>query len=76
MKEGECWYADVSYLHSVTNRSEKDRVHLLLDVGVNDWLRGVFPKESLLNKARNLKTKAGFIGSEKVWEWRKKIGLT
>lgn len=76
MAEGECWYTDVSHLHSVTNRSNEDRVHLLLDVGVNNWLRSVFPKESLISKARNLKTKARFFGTEKVWELRKKFGLT
>jgi len=38
MGEGECWYLDLSGLHSVINRSGIDRVHLVIDVDVNEWL--------------------------------------
>jgi len=39
MKEGECWYLDVNEKHSVANRGTVDRIHLVLDCNVNDWLR-------------------------------------
>ena len=58
MREGELWYADVSPLHSVNNRSDQDRVHLMLDVGVNDWLRKEFPKESLAEEFRTFVNEA------------------
>ena len=39
MREGECWYLDLSEPHSVVNDGSEDRVHLVLDCEVNDWLR-------------------------------------
>jgi hypothetical protein len=38
LREGECWYLDLSGTHSVTNGGETDRVHLVLDVEINPWL--------------------------------------
>jgi len=39
MNEGECWYNDFNLVHSVENRGATDRVHLVIDCVVNDWLR-------------------------------------
>lgn len=39
MNEGECWYNDFNLVHSVENRGTTDRVHLVIDCVVNDWLR-------------------------------------
>jgi hypothetical protein len=39
MKEGECWYLDLSLPHRVENRSNADRIHLVIDCLLNDWLR-------------------------------------
>ena len=39
MNEGETWYLDFSEPHSVVNAGTTDRVHLVLDCVVNDWLR-------------------------------------
>ncbi len=36
---GECWYADFTKPHSFTNRGNTERVHIVLDCGLNDWLR-------------------------------------
>lgn len=36
--EGECWYADFGRPHFFANRGSTERVHLVLDCGVNDWL--------------------------------------
>lgn len=41
MKEGECWYLDLSLPHWVENRSKTDRVHLVIDCEANDWLRNL-----------------------------------
>lgn len=45
MGEGECWYLDFNRPHRVDNRSTQDRVHLVIDCVVNDWLEGVFVGE-------------------------------
>ena len=41
MQAGECWYLRLSDPHSVANRGSQDRVHLVIDARVNDWLRGL-----------------------------------
>ena len=46
MKEGECWYLDLSLPHWVENHGKTDRIHLVIDCLVNDWLR-----ELILNEA-------------------------
>lgn len=43
MNEGECWYLDFNQPHRVDNRSPADRIHLVIDCGVNDWLLEFFP---------------------------------
>jgi hypothetical protein len=39
MEPGECWFLDLARPHRVTNRGATARVHLVVDVGINDWLR-------------------------------------
>ena len=39
MGEGECWYLDLNLPHRVQNRGSTDRVHLVIDCQLNDWLR-------------------------------------
>lgn len=39
MNEGECWYLNVNQPHRVANRGATDRIHLVIDCVVNDWLR-------------------------------------
>jgi len=41
MKEGETWYLNLSLPHRVHNHGTSDRVHLVIDCAVNDWLRGL-----------------------------------
>jgi hypothetical protein len=38
MAPGECWYLDLSRPHRVANRGATDRLHLVVDAIVNDWL--------------------------------------
>jgi hypothetical protein len=39
LEEGCCYYIDVSRPHRVTNRGDTDRIHLVVDAEMNDWLR-------------------------------------
>jgi hypothetical protein len=43
MAEGEAWYLDLGQPHRVANRGPTPRVHLVLDLVVNDWLRDRIP---------------------------------
>jgi len=45
MGEGECWYINFNLPHRIHNRGTTDRVHLVLDCVLNDWLRAMFPRE-------------------------------
>lgn len=42
MAIGDCWYLNVNLPHRVDNRSNTDRVHLVIDCVVNDWLAAYF----------------------------------
>lgn len=41
LEAGSCWYLRLSDPHSVANRGTEDRVHLVVDMFVNDWVGGV-----------------------------------
>jgi hypothetical protein len=40
MAQGELWFLNFNHYHSVLNRSDVDRIHLVIDCVVNDWLLG------------------------------------
>lgn len=44
MEEGEAWYINFNLPHRVHNRSDKDRIHLVFDCVVNDWLSSLIPR--------------------------------
>jgi len=44
MNEGEAWYLDFSQPHSVYNGGTADRIHMVLDCIVNDWLRSLLER--------------------------------
>ncbi|MDB6073937.1 MAG: Aspartyl/asparaginyl beta-hydroxylase [Verrucomicrobiaceae bacterium] len=39
MNPGECWYLDLNRPQRVYNRGSTDRIHLVIDCVLNDWLR-------------------------------------
>jgi|TARA_R100000900_G_scaffold124874_2_gene99411 mannose-6-phosphate isomerase-like protein (cupin superfamily) len=50
MLPGRLYYVNFSKLHYVRNEGETDRLHLVLDLEVNDWLRDIFPSMSVLER--------------------------
>jgi hypothetical protein len=42
MQPGECWYMNANLPHRVNNFGETDRIHLVIDCKVSDWLTAVF----------------------------------
>lgn len=48
MQRGECWFADFSKPHRVINKGLTDRIHLVIDCGVNPWLKNLFIKEGII----------------------------
>lgn len=44
LEAGSCWYLRLSDPHSVANRGTEDRVHLVIDASVNDWVGALFER--------------------------------
>ena len=53
-KCGKIYYGDFSFPHSINNKSNKNRIHLVIDVLVNDKLLKLFPKEFLKEKKKRI----------------------
>ncbi len=57
MEEGQCWYTNVNYIHSVSNNGESDRIHLVIDCERNEWSDRLFfsmaPESSFFPKEKN-----------------------
>jgi mannose-6-phosphate isomerase-like protein (cupin superfamily) len=62
LQEGECWYLNANLPHRVSNPSDSDRIHLVVDCEVNDWLTGMinssaniaYKKETVDNNLLNM----------------------
>lgn len=50
LQEGECWYMNFNLPHSIINNSPVDRIHLVIDAQVNDWVKDLFAQPGLLKK--------------------------
>jgi quercetin dioxygenase-like cupin family protein len=50
LKEGECWYMNFNLPHAVNNNSNVDRVHLVIDAIVNDWVKELFSQPAVNKK--------------------------
>jgi aspartyl/asparaginyl beta-hydroxylase (cupin superfamily) len=44
MEAGSCWYINANLTHRVANRGDTDRIHLVVDCTVDDWLRERFAR--------------------------------
>lgn len=42
MNVGECWFLNFNYHHRVSNLGDTDRIHLVIDCKVNEWLASFF----------------------------------
>lgn len=51
MRAGECWYLNFNLPHSVDNKSHIDRIHLVVDMKVNAWLRENIPTDTIQVKS-------------------------
>lgn len=79
MQEGECWYINANLTHSVANKGTADRIHLVVDCKVNDWLKEVFEegenkivadssREELLKVIAELRSQQTEIGDRLAME--------
>ena len=71
MESGKVYFIDTSFTHCVLNKSDIDRVHLVIDCAVNEWLRSLFPKDFFAtNWQYNLKYKLRVIKfiTKDIWQ--------
>jgi mannose-6-phosphate isomerase-like protein (cupin superfamily) len=50
LQEGECWYLNLSLRHRVHNLGSTDRIHLVVDCLVNDWLMAQLDTPGIVKK--------------------------
>lgn len=50
MAPGRLYYADFAKCHYVRNDSTEHRVHLFLELKMNEWLASFFPEPSLIDR--------------------------
>ena len=50
LKAGECWYMNFNLPHSINNKSCINRVHLVIDAVVNDWVIALFNNSQVIVK--------------------------
>ncbi len=49
LREGEAWYLNFSLPHRIANRGSTDRIHLVVDCTVNEWLLSTFKSAAELS---------------------------
>jgi hypothetical protein len=75
MREGGLYYANFSKVHSVRNDGTTDRVHLVLDVEVNDWLAQFFPRPTIADRLSSISQRMSLPVFWKLRWWRTKASL-
>ncbi len=50
LKEGDCWYMNFNLPHRLHNKSNINRIHLVIDALVNNWVKDLFSSASIINK--------------------------
>lgn len=53
LNEGECWYLNANLPHRVANHGNADRIHLVVDFAVNDWLTGLINSATLISSGED-----------------------
>lgn len=53
LKAGECWYLNLSLPHWIENLGATDRVHLVIDCQLNEWIRGFLPADESIESESN-----------------------
>jgi hypothetical protein len=69
---GECWYLDLSLPHWVENRGATDRIHLVIDCKLNEWLRGFLPPADSIETESN-KSDNGSSSPEELQRFRQMV---
>ncbi len=47
LQEGSCWYMNFNLLHAIQNNGNTDRIHLVIDAQVNNWVKELFNSKTI-----------------------------
>jgi hypothetical protein len=53
LNEGECWYLNANLPHRVSNLGATDRIHLVVDFEVNDWMTNLINSSEQISRAED-----------------------
>jgi|SRR5882762_3245849 len=70
MQTGHIYYADFSKLHYVTNDGNEARIHLVMDLKVNDWLAQYFPRPTAWERFEFAAARATWPTFWRLRQWR------
>jgi len=86
LNEGECWYLNANLPHRVSNNGTADRIHLVVDCVVNNWLTGLINSsekisqkkdaendEQLLKAIAHMRLQNTEAGTRFADEWEQKL---
>jgi hypothetical protein len=77
MNPGELWYCDFTRPHRVANKGNIGRIHLVMDVMVDDWLKeNLFPPEPVTDRLRNAAQRAVYQARRARYELPQRLGLS
>jgi mannose-6-phosphate isomerase-like protein (cupin superfamily) len=66
MKEGECWYLNLSLKHRVNNFGHTCRIHLVIDCKVNDWIKNLLNEEAELKQESEKQEGINYSAADKI----------
>jgi hypothetical protein len=73
LQAGECWYLDLSLPHWIENRGATDRIHLVIDCELNEWLRGLLPPDDSTERKSNKPDEAYSSSPEEFARFRQTV---
>lgn len=76
MKPGRLYYVDFSKKHFVRNDGAEPRLHLVMDLKINDWLRAIFPPPTPLEKVQAAWMRLTYPAFWKLRWWWISAGMT
>ncbi|MDN3658243.1 aspartyl/asparaginyl beta-hydroxylase domain-containing protein [Ferruginibacter paludis] len=67
MDEGECWYLNLSLRHRVNNSGATNRIHLVIDCKVNNWVKGLINNQAeLTEECTEMPAKKSYNAADKA----------
>ncbi|MCP4277494.1 MAG: aspartyl/asparaginyl beta-hydroxylase domain-containing protein [Gammaproteobacteria bacterium] len=66
-RPGELWYGDFSFPHRLHNRSNIERIHLVIDVETNDAIRKMLPKSLHMQRQARIRARKRCTSMFRYW---------